>query len=211
MNYNYTHDDVNDYVNKNAKKWVKDVFRIHAPKLLSKAGLWTVVENLEVIYTRNASFELVIKFKNRNTDIELRFRDVGIGFTMLGETGKDYIELYLSDYLTDGIAYEDVINGDLETFVDGCAYTRDKVDEKLDKVIGLPIIKTRYGDILDYTKWKKIVQLRLMYYLFKIIKLLFEGDYDFVKNVKVYNHIKVETSVGYTLHNNGLLSVDARM
>ena len=58
---------------------------------------------------------------------------------------------------------------------------------------------------------KKIVQLRLMYYLFKIIKLLFEGDYDFVKNVKVYNHIKVETSVGYTLHNNSLLNVSARM
>lgn len=177
MNYNYTYDDVNDYVNKNVKKWVKDVFRIHAPKLLSKAGLWTVVENLEVIkYIRNAPFELVIKFTNRNTDIELRFRDVGIGFTTLGEMGKDYIELYLSDYLTEGIALnKDILtDGTLKYFyMSTTKYRKDSGYLQLDKIIGIPMIKTQYGAIINFNHWQDVVALRFMYLVFSALKILF--------------------------------------
>lgn len=178
MNYNYTYDDVNDYVNKNAEKWVKDVFRIHIHKFLSKAGLWTVVENLEVIkYIRNDPFELVIKFKNRNTNIELRFRDVGIGYkTTLGEMDKDYIELYLSDYLTEGIALnKDILtDGTLKYFyVSATRYRKDSGYLQLDKIIGIPKIKTQYGVIIDFNRWQDVIALRFMYLIFSTLKILF--------------------------------------
>lgn len=178
MNYNYTYDDVNDYVNKNAEKWVKDVFRIHAPKLLSKADLWTVVKNLEVIkYIRNAPFELVIKFTNRNTDIELHFRNVGLSFkTALGEMGKDYIELYLSDYLTEGIALnKDILtDGTLKYFyMSTTKYRKDSGYLQLDKIIGIPNIKTQYGVIINFNRWQDVVALRFMYLIFSTLKILF--------------------------------------
>lgn len=207
---NYNGTDVLNYIIKNYREFFKPVLEIKLTNYLKKNNF--VKYNLLAIEYLTDIGEFVIRFDiiktdNTLTTIEINMSD---GFSW-SDAEYHGTKLYLNCYLTNGIAYEDVINGDLETFVDGCAYARDKVDEKLDKVIGLPIIKTRYSDILDYTKWKKIVQLRLMYYLFKIIKLLFEGDYDFVKNVKAYNHIKIETSVGYTLHNNSLLNVKARM
>lgn len=207
---NYVATEVLDYIIKNYREFFKPVLEIKLTNYLKKNNF--VKYNLLAIEYRTYISKFMIRFDiikadNTLTTIEINMSD---GFSW-GDAEYHGTNLYLNCYLTDGIAYEDVLNGDLETFVYGCNYTRDKVDEKLDKVIGLPIIKTRYGDILDYTKWKKIVQLRLMYYLFKIIKLLFEGDYNFVNNVKAYNHIEVETSAGYTLHNNGLLSVKARM
>ena len=151
---NYNGTDVLNYIIKNYREFFKPVLEIKLTNYLKKNNF--VKYNLLAIeyLTYLSKFVLrfdIIKTDNTPTTIEINMSD---GFSW-GSAEYHGAKLYLNCYLTDGIAYEDVINGDLETFVDGCAYTRDKVDEKLDKVIGLPIIKTRYGDILDYTKWKK--------------------------------------------------------
>ena len=207
---NYTATDVINYISKNYREFFKKVLEIKLTNYLKKNNF--VKYNLLAIEYLTDIGEFVIRFDiiktdNTLTTIEINMSD---GFSW-SDTEYQGTKLYLNCYLTDGVAYEDVINGDLETFVYGCTYTRDKVDEKLDKVIGLPTIKTRYGDILDYTKWKKIVQLRLMYYLFKIIKLLFEGDYNFVNNIKTFHKINVESAIHLTLHANTLVSVATSM
>lgn len=175
MNYSYTYDDVKDYVNKNAEKWVIDVFRIHAPKLLSKTGLWTVVENLEVEYKyiKNVPFELVIKFTNRNTDIELRFRNVGLTFIPVVREG---LLLYLNSYLTEGIALnKDILtDGTLKNFYNSTTNYRKNLGYlQLDKIIGIPKIKTQYGVIIDFNRWQDVVALRFMYLIFSTLKILF--------------------------------------
>lgn len=207
---NYTPADILNYISKNYREWFKKVLEIKLTEYLKKNNF--VKYNLLAIEHLSTIDEFVIRFDivktdNTLTTIEIHMSD-GLSW---GDAEYQGTKLYLNCYLTDGVAYEDVINSDLETFVYGCTYIRDKADEKLDKVIGLPTIKTRYGDILDYTKWKKIVQLRLMYYLFKIIKLLFEGDYNFVKNINAYNKITVDTGCGWTLKRDTLYSVEARL
>ena len=170
MNYNYTYNDVNDYVNKNAEKWVKDVFRIHSPKLLSKADLWTVVKDLEVKYIRNALF---VKFTNRNTDIELHFRNVGLNFIPVAHEG---LLLYLNGYLTEGIACDkDILtDGTLKNFyILTTNYRKNLGYLQLDKIIGIPKIKTQYGEIINFNRWQDVVALRFMYLIFSALKILF--------------------------------------
>ena len=207
---NYTAADVINYISKNYREFFKKVLEIKLTNYLKKNNF--VKYNLLVIEYLTDIGKFVIKFDIIKTDNTLTTIKINMddGFSW-SDAEYQGIKLYLNCYLTDGIAYEDVINDDLEAFVYGCAHTRVIADEKLDKVIGLPTIKTRYGDILDYTKWKKIVQLRLMYYLFKIIKLLFEGNYNFVDNIKTFHKINVESTIHLTLRDNTLVKVEVSM